>query len=644
MYDEFIDKMTKHFSEVGSILYSKACDFSKKNPISPEDITMYYEILCSNENIPDNISRENHKMCCLYYISKQSNEYIDTFVEKYVKSIDVNTLEIKSEHLYRIFNIIEYDKTYLDSPKENLEFLYQLLKLFANFETDFNCFIIYKYYRGYLKYKFGDLAQSEKEYLEIVAELSGNDEFLMKYIKLLADLLNIKRLNLSESQKASKASLNEYIQILKKLFDDVKGINPILALKLGFDLFSAYIEAKDYRNSLKLIIEMKYMLKNTLLKGSAMKNGIYYYLAISSRFGYLGILLGDQNIISNAIDKIKKSLKLISDIKNDEKLNQINKSYIFIQAILEIGLNNKTNLNMKELASTFQKEFLPELGSNIYNNSIITKQNKESIIVDFLIINNMNKDYYDCTKSIMEKYYKELISNNFEYYNNSYFMVFLAIVHEKIYRYTESYITDLNNNKKKDYIKRMGEYFKTISKLINKYIGLEPFLKTHYSKLMIINIYYAYGSILLKEKDINEDFKEIINEIIDISDNKDKTNLKQLLNIDKNIKEYGLWLKLLGDYYQYMKKYDAAINRYEAALKTLENNHPLTPLVSFNCATSYFFEGKKKECMNYLNKCISQYNNLLINSTNSPRFFENPDEIIKKKNLAKKLLDELSKV
>ena len=638
MYDEFINKMTMHFSELGSIIYSKACDFSKLYPITNEDIMMYYEILCSDEEIPKNISRENHKMCCLYYLGKESQEYQDIFVEQYVQTIDIGQLEKNPEQLYKIFNIIEFDKTHLDSPKDNLEFLYQLLRMFANFETDFNSYIIYKYYRGYLKYKLGDSVQSEKEYLEIVAELEGNENFFLKYIKLLNDLLNIKKYRLSENKFNTKASLNEYIIILRKLFDDVKGINQILALKLGFDLFSAEIEIKDYKKSLELLIEMKNILKHAVLTGSTLKNAIYYCLAISSRLGFIGILLDDKAIISKAMNKIKNSLRAIDLDNNDKNLIQLNKSYTFIQAILEFGLNNKTEFNLIELASNFQKEFLPELGSNIYNNSIVNKNNKESIIVDFLMINNKNRDYYDCCKSILEECYKNLNANN---NNNPIFMLFLAIIHEKVYRYTESYINDLNDRNRKEYKKRIDDYFKTISKFINKYIDDEPFLKTPLAKEMIINIYFSYGSVLLKEKDENE-IKQIINEIMDLEGNNKIINLRQKLNINKEMRSYGLWLKLLGDYYLFKKQYDASINRYNKAISTLKENHPLLPVIYFNCGTAYFFEGKKHECAEYLNKCINEYNILLTND-NKLHNYENQKEIIKNKDLAKKLLDELSK-
>ena len=126
MYDSLINKMNEHFSDIGSILYSKACDFSKLHDISIEDIEMYYDLLCSKESFPENINRKNHKMCCLYYLSKDNQEYRDVFMEKYLGTIDVNKLGKNPENLMMIFNIIEFDKSYLNSPINNLKFLYEL--------------------------------------------------------------------------------------------------------------------------------------------------------------------------------------------------------------------------------------------------------------------------------------------------------------------------------------------------------------------------------------------------------------------------------------------------------------------------------------------------------------------------------------
>lgn len=58
---------------------------------------------------------------------------------------------------------------------------------------------------------------------------------------------------------------------------------------------------------------MKKILKKALLKGSSMKNGIDYYLAIISRIGYVGILLNDKKSIEASIKKIKKALVMIGN-------------------------------------------------------------------------------------------------------------------------------------------------------------------------------------------------------------------------------------------------------------------------------------------------------------------------------------------
>ena len=151
MYESLINEMVEHFSEEGLILYSKACDFSKLFNTSMEDIEMYYDILCSDEEISKNIERDNHKMCCLYYLSKKDPKYIDIFMTNYFSNVDFQNIEKNVKTLIMTFNIIEFDKTYNNSPIQKLKYIYSILRTFSNFETNFQNFIIYKYYRGYLK-------------------------------------------------------------------------------------------------------------------------------------------------------------------------------------------------------------------------------------------------------------------------------------------------------------------------------------------------------------------------------------------------------------------------------------------------------------------------------------------------------------
>ena len=86
MCSKLITKMKNHFSELGSIMYSKVCDYSSNFPISKDDIKMYYEELISKDAFfPEKISRRNHLACCLYYLSKDCNKYKDAFIDKFQK-------------------------------------------------------------------------------------------------------------------------------------------------------------------------------------------------------------------------------------------------------------------------------------------------------------------------------------------------------------------------------------------------------------------------------------------------------------------------------------------------------------------------------------------------------------------------------
>ena len=604
MYDDIISKMTTHFSEIGSILYSKAYDFFKKDPISTEEIETYYDLLCSDEIISQNINRRNHQMCCLFYLSKDDNNYIDIFVEKYIGSIELNSLEINSENLIMVFNIIEFDKIYLKSNYSSFEFLYTMQKKFANFETDYQNYIIYKYYRGYLKFKLGDKTQANKEYLELLSEVQESDNIMMKYIKILNSLLKVQMNSVNLDR--TRSEIYENIQFLEDLFTNMSSLNKVISLKLGFELFSAYIEYKEYNKCIKHLLMMKKILKKDILRGSSLKNGIDYYLAIASRIGYIGVLLNDKVLIEKAIKKIKKALELIGKNTDDKKINDLFQAYKFVISILEICLNQKTENNILLLSKEFKRILLSDLKSNAYHNDIVNKDNKESIIINFKIIDNKYQDdIYNCSKSILEKSYKELKER--KNVDTTNFIIFLSAFHDKIYRYSERYIAskkengNKNTNANNDYAAKIKKSFLIVEDIIEKYID-DPFLQTEYAKILIIEIYSAYANILFEEKDDNN-LQKIIKNIMDDQ----KSNLRRKLKIDKNISAYGLWLKIKGDYYLRKKHYDAACASYKEALETLEKNHPKIPLILFNYGCAFYFMKNTKKAIEYLQKSINSF-------------------------------------
>jgi hypothetical protein len=256
-----------------------------------------------------------------------------------------------------------------------------------------------------------------------------------------------------------------------------------------------------------------------------MKNGIDYYLAIASRLGYIGILLNDKVSIQSSIRKIKKALGMLDNESNDKRTIEIIKAYRFVVANLEVSLKQETDYNMKKLAMEFQNIFIPDLSSNAFNNYIVTENNKESIIMDFKIINNMNQEVYIVSKSIGNSCYKNILDYKKENINN--FIILLSFYHDKIYRYSESFVTDEDDNKKNVYKAKIKEYFKEANAIIKKFHENE-FFQTPFAKILVINIYYSYASILLIEKKEVNKVREIIDDMMD----NQTYNLRNKLKID----------------------------------------------------------------------------------------------------------------
>lgn len=629
MYSRLIDKMTRFFSELGSIMYSKACKYSGLYPITKDDILMYYNVL-NTENItfPPKLSVKNHISCCLFYLAKDNKDYKEKFIEKYLKTINGN-IKVNEENLVLMFNIIEFDKSYLKSKPENIAFLYQILKNFSNYPTNFEHYMLYKYFRGYTKFRIGDIQNANREHLEIVAELpeKWKSNFFLKYIKLRNDLLKISLVNTSKLK--DKSEFTEYVQILKDLYEEVKLTNKSLALKFGFDLFSSYLEAKNYNNCIPLLLEMKKILKKDLLKGTTMKNGIDYYLAISSRLGYIGVIVDNKKIVNSAIKKIKKTLEIIKKDTNNEKLVNITKTYSFILAILEISLTKQTKFDLKSLASEFRQSFLPGLEKSNSSEYYINEQNEDNIIIDFQIIsNNMNKEISDKAKTILKNCQNEINKGN---NSNNIFLTFISAMHNKINNYSLSYISDKNETKRKDYKKKIVDCFELFIIVIYKLYENELLLNTKYVKTMILEMFSAHAHVYLYEKDFSQ-LRRIINSVDDITSK---------LQIEKDLPAYGLICKIKGDYWFYNKDYKASITYYENALELFEKNEPKIAPVLFNIGCIYFFQGNKPKAITYLNRCINEYNNVLMQK-NIFGFTPDVERINKNIDYAKMLLNQLT--
>ena len=148
---------------------------------------------------------------------------------------------------------------------------------------------------------------------------------------------------------------------------------------------------------------------------------------------------------------------------------------------------------------------------------------------------------------------------------------------------------------------------------------------------MIIEILSAYSHIFIYDKNLDQ-IRRSINTMDD---------LKKKLKIEDNMPACALINKIKGDFWLYKKDFKAAILYYENALKLFENNDPKVPPCMFNLGSAYFFNGNKSKANEYLNRCISEYNNLAMQK-NIFGFTPDIESISKKINAAKKLLSQLS--
>ena len=152
MYNKLISKMKAHFGQESLIIYSKHCDYYQINPIKKDNIQIYYDYLMS-EQIPRNKKVLNDISCCLYYLSENNEDYKNKFTEQIIENLDYNNDPKNDDMMILIYNIIEFDKKHLNSERDKLEFLLLYLERFSTLSKNKSNFLLFKYYRGCLKFR-----------------------------------------------------------------------------------------------------------------------------------------------------------------------------------------------------------------------------------------------------------------------------------------------------------------------------------------------------------------------------------------------------------------------------------------------------------------------------------------------------------
>ena len=621
MYDKLITKSLNHFGIDGIIMYSKSCDYYNINQVSLEDIKMFYDLLKSNEPLPNSINRLSHLSCCLYFLSKNHPQYINIFTKEIIQKLSRKD-EVNDTNMILIYNIIEFDQRYLHSKGERLKFLLDYLEKFSAFKKTVENFLLYKYYRGILKYHLGCVDEAHGEYLEIII---GCEEYVKKktkyieFIRLKNDLFKVQ-LDLS---KHNKEEYFEQYCFMKEIFDKIKVQNKILGVKLGFCLYKILLRQNKFNECIPLLMEMKKILKNGTLSGVKMKVFIDYYLAISSRIGYIGIIIGDKKAIEYAIKKFNKILSIIEKDKQDKKLSSIYNTYSFIVSILNIYLGNYEN-RLKEKASIFKTEFFSN-NLDLKNNYLVTLKNKDDLIIDLYAVNNMDYNLSVFAKKIMDNYNNSLSSKINIFSNN--FLTFIVGMHNIINRLTESYCTDANKNKRNAYIQEINQQTLKVYNYIQTIYEQEPLIETDFVKSILINIL----SSCIHSNIFCQDYERAKDYIMRLD------NLTNQINIKDGTTSFELIQKVKGDYWFKKGDYDASILYYNKTINKMKSNDPKKPIVYFNLGCSYYLIGDKNNAIENLNQCISAFR-VFEFEKKTFTVLVRQDIISKKVNLAKYLL------
>jgi len=639
MYNKLISKMKAHFGQESLIIYSKHCDYYQINPIKKDNIQIYYDYLMS-EQIPRNKKVLNDISCCLYYLSENNEDYKNKFTEQIIENLDYNNDPKNDDMMILIYNIIEFDKKHLNSERDKLEFLLLYLERFSTLSKNKSNFLLFKYYRGCLKFRLGDILTANSEYLEFVylyseeIESTNSENKYTQFIKLQIDLLNIKIIKITQGDDIRQTRI-----FLKELYDKTKTVNQFLAIRIGFELYDIYLQENNYHDCIEILMNMRTILKKKLLTGDRMNNAIDYYLAIVSRLGYVGVLTNNKSSIENSIKKMKKSLDMFDKYteQNEEKIFIFKNAYSFLLTIIKE--NNKEKIDedrQKKIAANFKSLFLPDLKNSkakkFGGKFIVNKSNFYDCVVNLVTINEIDYEVESYWNSEIYKPLMDTVTKNNPLQQNL-IMAFVLSVHFKVKNFCQSYCQAETDVERMKYKNNIVDLAQRLLYYIKNYGIDEILFRTQFIKGSVLDILSAYAHVLIYNKEFNK-LKGLVQTI---------DSMEKMYGINENTPSYELICKIKGDYWLFSSYKDpkASLMQYERCYKILRSFHPKKPIILFNIAYCHFVNNDKKNALEYLNRCVHEFNNISQNNI-APDFYYRPNAINNKILLAKKMIDILN--
>ena len=600
MENNLMNQILFYFSQDGLIFYCKSNEYYKNNQPKFEETMMMKNALESNPQFQNIENRICYLSCCLYLLTKNDEQFKTEFCKKILSNLSPKNNPLNDTFLFLIYNCIDFDENFLHSDKKRLQFLLKYLERFSSIKKTKENYLLYKYYHEILNFRLGIIEEATNESFAIMAVIEEDKDKMTKYIEFIKLKNELFQIKLNEAIN-EKAQLKENFALLNDVFEKVKNQNPFLALKLGFSIYNNLYNQNLYDKCIPILQQMNQIIKNYEMQGIPQKKMLRFSLSIFCRFGLIGLLLSNKQLVDFSIKEMTNCLIIIKDDRNSKKSMAVFKAYTFALNLLKINCNIYVE-KIEGISNIFSKEFILDKfnqeGKYLGDSYCINNQNINQCIINLNTLNNsMDISMNEKARKIVEYYKSNILTPGKNIVSQDTIFTFVIGFHDKIRCLTENYLINKNENEQAKYKSEILNNTDFFWNFINSNIDCEPLLKTEFFKSVIIKIFSTCTHVYFLNKDYNK-----VSSIIGYFD-----NLSKKLNINENTPSYELVWKIKGDYYFKKNDYSSSISCYNNSVKRMHDKNIKKPAVYFNLGVLYYYNGDKNSSIENLKKSAEYF-------------------------------------
>ena len=221
-----------------------------------------------------------------------------------------------------------------------------------------------------------------------------------------------------------------------------------MALKLGFSIFNNLYNQNLFQECITVLEQMNQIIKNYERQGVHPKTILRFSLSVFCRFGLIGMLLSNKQIVDYAINEMNSGLLLIKDDRNHKKSMSIFKAYTFALTLLKLNCGKFVEMP-KEISNIFIKEFIVDKFNNegkyIGDSYCINNQNINQCIINLNALNNnFDISINEKAQKIIDYYISNTNTPGKNLLSHEALFSFIIGLHDRIRYISEKYLTEAN--------------------------------------------------------------------------------------------------------------------------------------------------------------------------------------------------------